>query len=321
MNAPGPVSKLEVPFGGSALVSVILPTLNRREPLLRAVRSVLDQSYSNLELIVVDDGSTDGTDAAIGALSDPRIRYVRQDQTCGAGVARHTGAGLSQGRYVAYLDSDDYWLGDKLRRQLAVAETHAAEEVVVIAAPHAYRCEGGLYLGPTLPPIDGRRMADYIYTAPGATVITSGLLISGELARRVRFDPLLRSNQDTDLVLRLEKAGARFLGIEEGLYVHDASPRTDRISFDPGVVDASLRWFEAVSGDWPESARRGYFFFDYAIRSARAGRRAAGIAAVFRGYHRPMGGYMFCRQLLRAIGGGEVPALLRRRPTLPAGDA
>lgn len=106
------------------LVSVILPTYNRAYLLPRAIQSVLDQQYENLELIIVDDGSTDETAAVVVSNADPRIRYVRFEQNRGIGAARHKGVRSARGELIAFIDSDDIWLPGKLERQMHLFETY-----------------------------------------------------------------------------------------------------------------------------------------------------------------------------------------------------
>ena len=103
----------------SPLVSVVIPTFNRAATIVRAVESVLQQTYRPLELIVVDDGSTDGTSEVLQAYGKAVV-YVRQDNA-GPAAARNRGIRESQGDMVAFLDSDDVWLAAKLERQVALA--------------------------------------------------------------------------------------------------------------------------------------------------------------------------------------------------------
>jgi glycosyltransferase involved in cell wall biosynthesis len=103
-------------------VSVVLPTYNRAATLPTAIRSVLDQTQSDLELIVVDDGSADGTTAVVEAIADPRLRYVRLDRRHGAAAARNAGIGRAKGELVAFQDSDDEWLPGKLESQVALLD-------------------------------------------------------------------------------------------------------------------------------------------------------------------------------------------------------
>jgi glycosyltransferase involved in cell wall biosynthesis len=103
------------------LVSVIIPVYNRRKLLADAVRSVLMQSFGDLELIVVDDGSDDGTVHSLGPLSaDPRIRLLAPPRSGMAGAVRNRGAAAARGRWLAFLDSDDIWLPEKLSQQFSL---------------------------------------------------------------------------------------------------------------------------------------------------------------------------------------------------------
>jgi glycosyltransferase involved in cell wall biosynthesis len=101
-------------------VSVIIPVYNRRRLLERAVTSVREQTFANWELLIVDDGSSDGSAeyAADLAAGDPRIRHMRNGRARGPGGARNAGILASTGGYIAFLDSDDFWLPDKLAAQM-----------------------------------------------------------------------------------------------------------------------------------------------------------------------------------------------------------
>ncbi|HMO03823.1 MAG TPA: glycosyltransferase family A protein [Kiritimatiellia bacterium] len=103
-------------------VTVVLPAFNRRDLLPRALRSVLEQSFADLELLVVDDGSTDGTPEVAEAVGDPRVRVIRLGVNRGQSVARNTGIAQARGRFIAFQDSDDAWLPGKLARQVDVLE-------------------------------------------------------------------------------------------------------------------------------------------------------------------------------------------------------
>jgi glycosyltransferase involved in cell wall biosynthesis len=109
-----------VPGPAKPAVAVIIPTFNRASTVVRAIRTVLGQTCQDWELIVVDDGSTDGTEQAVRGFADRRITYIRHDQNRGPGAARNTGIRYAQGDYVAFLDSDDEWLPEKLQKELEV---------------------------------------------------------------------------------------------------------------------------------------------------------------------------------------------------------
>jgi glycosyltransferase involved in cell wall biosynthesis len=108
------------------LVTVVVPTWNRLPLLQEAIASVMAQTYSRWELIVVDDGSTDGTPEQISALGDERIRAVACPHTGNIGRLRNIGAAAGSGELIAFLDSDDVWLPRKLELQIeALTDSHA----------------------------------------------------------------------------------------------------------------------------------------------------------------------------------------------------
>lgn len=100
------------------LVSVIIPTYNRVKTLSIAIESVLRQTYGNVEVIVVDDGSSDGTEEYVNGLTDHRVKYVRSAVNRGPAAARNLGVKYALGKYVAFQDSDDEWHADKLEKQM-----------------------------------------------------------------------------------------------------------------------------------------------------------------------------------------------------------
>lgn len=104
---------------GSPLVTVIIPVYQGEKVVLGAVRSVLRQTYQNVELLVVDDGSTDATRRVLGEISDPRLRILTQ-ANAGTASARNLALGVASGQYVGFLDCDDRWLPEKIQTELAV---------------------------------------------------------------------------------------------------------------------------------------------------------------------------------------------------------
>lgn len=102
------------------LVTVVLPTHNRAHAIRAALESVLNQTYSNTEIIVVDDGSTDDTEQIVSSLRDERVVYVKQTVRTGSAGARNFGISLAKGEFIAFQDSDDLWYRDKLEKQVPV---------------------------------------------------------------------------------------------------------------------------------------------------------------------------------------------------------
>lgn len=105
------------------LVSVVIPAYNTEIYIGQAIASALQQTLHDIEVIVVDDGSTDGTASVVSAFADPRVRYIYQDNQ-ERSVARNHGLALASGRYVAFLDADDWWHPTKLEKQVVLLERY-----------------------------------------------------------------------------------------------------------------------------------------------------------------------------------------------------
>lgn len=100
------------------LVSIIMPTYNCGKFIAETIKTVLEQTYTNWELVIVDDCSKDDTEQVVKSFNDSRIRYYKLEQNSGAAVARTTAMQKAEGEYMAFLDSDDLWKKDKLEKQL-----------------------------------------------------------------------------------------------------------------------------------------------------------------------------------------------------------
>ena len=137
--------------GDDRLVSVVMPLYNAGQLLRRPVESVLAQGHGDLELVVVDDGSSDDSADIVDeyARGDARVRLVRSERNAGVAAARNRAIGLARGRYVAFLDSDDWWHPDKLTRQLATLEACGA---AIAYARYQRVAEDGRVLGLVEPP-------------------------------------------------------------------------------------------------------------------------------------------------------------------------
>lgn len=189
------------------LISVILPTHNRAHLLGRAVRSVLAQDYSKLEVIIVDDASSDETQQLAGTISDPRVRYIRRHAQGGAGAARNTGIAAATGTLVAFQDSDDEWLADKLTRQLAILDA-AGPGVAMVCGTYVARFRDGREIT-VAPEADGRRGEFETELLSGFRFITPTWLVRRDaLERAGGFDERLPNREDWELVFRIIEQGA-----------------------------------------------------------------------------------------------------------------
>ena len=120
------------------LVSVVVPAFNAADTIDRALVSVLSQSFADLELIVVDDASTDSTAERVAAIDDPRVRLLRLETNGGESRAMNAGIAAARGRLIAFQDADDEWLPGKLDRQVAIMTGDAAISFVCTGLVHIY---------------------------------------------------------------------------------------------------------------------------------------------------------------------------------------
>jgi glycosyltransferase involved in cell wall biosynthesis len=179
-------------------VSVVIPTYNRSTLVIEAVESVLDQSYADHELLVVDDGSTDETAERLSTYKD-RMRLYRQENL-GASAARNLGIRRARGRYLAFLDSDDLWLKDKLAAQMDLIER---DPTVEICYTEEIWIRHGVRVNPRL---KHRKHSGWILDKllPLCIVSPSSVLIARQVLDRVGlFDESLPACEDYDLWLRI----------------------------------------------------------------------------------------------------------------------
>jgi glycosyltransferase involved in cell wall biosynthesis len=192
------------PPASAPSVSVVIPTFNRRDLLLVTLESVFAQTFRDFEVLIVDDGSTDGTSGVLAPLvADGLVRHVTQTNE-GPARARNTGVECALGEFVALLDDDDLWPADKLEWQ--VHELRAHPEAVLV---YGYSSSFGMERPFRWPPPDAPAgwvreafLAKNWVRTPGQTLIRASAIrsVGG-------FDPALWSADDWDLYLRLAAAG------------------------------------------------------------------------------------------------------------------
>jgi glycosyltransferase involved in cell wall biosynthesis len=187
--------------GPAAEVTVIIPTRNRRDLLLRTLHSVLAQRDVVLSVVVVDDGGQDGTDQAALALGDPRVQVVRHQTRRGVSPARNTGLALAVTPWVAFVDDDDLWAPDKLRMQLDAIAAHGSAQ---------WSCVGSVNIddqGHVLwwaDPLENSDLSDALLSSNSIPGGGSGVLAATSLARVVGgFDDNMSNLADWDFYLRL----------------------------------------------------------------------------------------------------------------------
>lgn len=199
------------------LISVVIPTYNRARSIRRAVDSVLNQSYANLELFVVDDASTDNTIDLLAEIKDPRLTVIRQPKNAGASAARKAGILAARGDLVAFQDSDDFWLPEKLESQMRVFAELPEDYVAVFHSmiiygrdfegkamrfgPRRASCEPG----PRVNVQDGDMSQTFLWgNIMGPPTV---LLKKQAYFDAGGFDRRLRNHNDWDFHMRLSRVG------------------------------------------------------------------------------------------------------------------
>ncbi len=208
-------------------ISIVVPVFNRAAALVDAIESCLAQSYGNIEIIVVDDASTDDVGGALRRFAeDARLRLIRHACNEGVSAARNTGVGAAEGDYVAFLDSDDAWLPAKLEVQwAAVARARDPERTLCTTRTRIELGGGATRIRPDAPKAPGLSVGDYLFVE-GGFAQTSSFLLSRRLAASTPFRVPLRQYEDYAFLIDLEANGADFVLVEEPLTVwrNDARP-------------------------------------------------------------------------------------------------
>lgn len=245
----------------SPRVSVIIPTFNRSAFLRQAIASVQAQTYADFELIVVDDGSTDDTAAAVAGFDDPRIIYVHQENA-GRSAARNRAMAQASGEYIAFLDDDDLYLPHKLAVQVAFLETHA--ELGLVGAFTQFMATDGSLQGlrETWQKESELSLLDCLYACPLATCSVL-LRRSWMTALDHWFDPELDRAEDKDFWVRLLLAGCSMAWTQDVVSVyrqHDDSSQQDQEGYYTGNLKLLDKLFTRSDVPEPVQAERSALY-------------------------------------------------------------
>jgi len=223
-------------------VSVILPTYNRGRFLLEAVRSVIAQTWTDWELILVDDGSTDDSVSTIERLGDQRIRTITIPHSGSPARARNVGVDAARGEWVAFLDSDDLWLPHKLERQLA--ELNARPEAQWSTTGFGFiDHEGAPTHQRSGKPYEARSGWVFDRMIEGDSVVS----IQAVMARRTllrdvgEFDEALVPREDLDLMLRMAFKAQIAAVVEPLTLVREHPGRTTKASSVAQLLEQNAR--------------------------------------------------------------------------------
>ena len=182
------------------MVSVVIPTHNRVDLLPRTIESVLNQTYKDIELIVVSDGSTDGTDELMAKYANNScIKYINYKPAKGGNYARNLGFDAASGDYVSFLDDDDEWLPTKIEKQVALMEADDEVGLVYTGINCIYVNENITY--PFIPKLRGDLSKEILFQ--NCVGSTSSVMLRRSHCRACRFDENLQALQDFDLWIKV----------------------------------------------------------------------------------------------------------------------
>ncbi|MFC1735594.1 glycosyltransferase [Candidatus Hydrogenedentota bacterium] len=203
---------------GKPRVSVIIPVFNRGKLLLKAVDSILAQTFSDFEIIIVDDGSTDNTADVAASITDPRVRFARLKKNQGLSAARNKGVDLARGEFVAYLDSDDEYLPEKLEKQVATLSKLSADVGIAYSDTIVVYSDGREVLNRAahISADEGPAHPD-MFDMRGGGIFPQTILMRRHFALKIRWDPSFRAEEDIDFFVRLRRA-CRFHHIDAPLF-------------------------------------------------------------------------------------------------------
>ncbi|MBR3133262.1 MAG: glycosyltransferase family 2 protein [Clostridia bacterium] len=193
-------------------VSVVIPVHNSHKHIEECLNSVINQTYKNLEIVVVDDLSTDNTVQIIEGLKDNRIKIIKLEENVGAAVARNIGVDNSSGEYICYIDSDDYWVEDKVEREVKLMEEN---DYTFVYGGYAY-LKNGKTKKARVP-----SSVNYNQLLKNHTIFTSTVMLNMEhLKKEDIYMPNIRRGQDMATWWQVLKPGITAYGITDTIAIY-----------------------------------------------------------------------------------------------------
>jgi len=200
-------------------ISVVIPAYNRAGTILVCLKSVLAQTFSPFEVIVVDDCSTDETVRLVRSLDDPRVRCISLDKNSGAQAARNRGIMEAKGDWIAFQDSDDEWLSSKLEKQVKALEGVDYDPWTVVHTNSVwFDTPAGQRLSFEIPVVEGDNVYPLLLSGPAP--MFQGMLVSHSALKRIGYlDEKVPSFQEWDTSIRLAQY-CRFIYLREPLFIY-----------------------------------------------------------------------------------------------------
>lgn len=294
-------------------VSVVLPTHNRLALFQRALASVLAQTVSDIEVLVIDNACTDGTSEYLAQIGDARVRTVRLDTFSGVSEARNAAIALARAELLAFQDDDDIWLPDKLDKQIACLDA-SADDVGLCLAGYIRLVPQGLrncFRDQDFAEVDFSRVRGLV--SMGA-IATPAWLVRTQLVREVGgFDVLMPARNDWELALRLSDV-CRFVYLPEPLFIQDQRHVTSMAGNEQRVVAGVRRILDKHGARWAaQPSSLAYFHYVIGRYELTCGDKQRGYDALRKALQiRP--GLLAARLLLLAsrVGGESTVRQLRQ---------
>ena len=228
-------------------VSIIIPTFNREKFIGAAVRSILDQTFQNFEIIVLDDGSDDGTKSIVEKFNSIKIKYVYQENS-GRSHARNRALYLADGEYIAFLDSDDLYQPGKLELQVSFLDANPDISMVYTAAGCIDE-EGNLLPDTYLAPVSGWIYKEIAFFVPVTITLPTVMVRRGVFDRVGRFDEALNRFEDTDMWRRISKH-FQICALPEQTCLLRTHPDNALAAQDPPTIASALaRYVNKINGE------------------------------------------------------------------------
>jgi glycosyltransferase involved in cell wall biosynthesis len=264
------------------MISVIVPTVRRPKLLIRAVNSVLAQSTSDLEVVVVIDGPDPETTQLLSDIADRRLRFIQNLRSLGSAEARNVGIKAARGEWVAFLDDDDEWLRDKLELQLTVAGP-VRHDVIVSCLSYVVT-PLQRYIWPRRVYDNVSSLDEYLFDRRSwfrgdVMLQCSSLLMSRQLSRELMFTP---EHDDWDMLLRAVNAkGVKIVSVNKPLVMHHTEDGRHSLgaSFD---WRRSLTWADSNRSLISPRAYAGFCLTIVSPQAAKAGDYSAFFVLLYR---------------------------------------
>jgi len=252
------------------LISVIIPSYNRAHIIMKSIESVLNQTYKNIELIVVDDGSTDNTKEVLELIVDDRFKYIKLEKNSGMCAARNVGTNLANGKFIAIHDSDDVWHKDKLEKQYKLMKKTDCDlsfcRMRRIGIDEKERVVPNKNIT-----IDGNI---YHKLLKGNFIASITIMMKIGLAKKIKFDPDVRRFTDWDFVLRVVKANYKISYLPEILatsYLQNDS--TARIANSYESIEFIYNRYKDDIESYPDS--HAFFLYNLGVTCSDNNRKLA----------------------------------------------